>query len=312
MANENGSAVSGDTQQGANPVQDVAERGDADFNKLINETQPTGNAGGAKRATPGTLPQKDVSKDGVGDKTGTEEVVQQKAAPAETAADRSALIADVVKATLAGSRPAEQRAAPAKISDEDFNKKFGVLNVTDSHIQQLLDADPKKAAAALNTMFQGLNRQSLLMAQELFESRMKEMQDKFTPHVESWTRYQREQNEAKVEQQFYTDHPALADEKDLVAEIRDAMVLRVQSGQLKFSSQTEANKAVADAAMKIVTRMQKPQGDAAGDGTRAQTASTAKPNVGRQMASASSAGRAGTGKAPQLSVAEEIFGADAR
>lgn len=309
MANENGSAVSGDTQQGANPVQDVAERGDADFNRLINETQPTGNAGGAKRATPGTLPTKDVSKDPEGEKAA--EVVVAK--PAETAADRSALIADVVKATLAGSRPAEQRPAPQKISDEDFNKKFGVMNVTDAHIQQLLDADPKKAAAALNTMFQGLNRQSLLMAQELFESRMTEMQAKFTPHVESWTRYQREQNEAKVEQQFYTAFPALVDEKDLVAEIRDAMVLRVQSGQLKFSSQTEANKAVADAAMKIVSRMQKPQGDAAGDTTRGQTASTAKPNSGgRTMAAASSAGRAGTGKTAELSVAEQIFGADAR
>lgn len=311
MANEQGSVVSNDSQQGANPIQDVAERGDAEFNKLINETQPTGNTGAAKRATSGTIPTKDVSKDPEGEKA--VEVTPAKQAPTETPEQRSALIASVVKATLDGSRQPE-KVATRQISDEEFNKKFGVQNITEAHIQQILDADPKKAAAALNGMLQGLNRQSLLMAQELFQAELAKQRAEFEPHVKSWTSYQKQQNEARVEQQFYIDHPALADEKDLVSEIRDAMVLKVQQGQLKFATQQEANKAVADAAMKIVSRMQKPQGSANGTSSTGQSSQQTeqRPTGGRQMSAASSAGRAGTGKAATLTDAEMIFGADAR
>lgn len=306
MSTEQTSApVDNATQQGGNPVQGIEQQGEADFGKLINETKPAGNAGAPRR----DIPTKDVSNEPDPGKVVTTPVIAA-AAPATQQPSQADLIRDTVAATVQGLRQPQQQAAPKEVSPEEFDKKFRVVKVTDADITQLFDTDPKKAAAFLNGKIQGAVTQALLMAQELHESRIAEMRGEFEPHVKSWTAYQRQQHETAIEAKFFKDNPELADEKELVEEIKLSMIAKVNAGQVKFSSQDEANKAVADAAKKIVARMQKP---AATPSNGTQTAVPGQQqNQGRQMSAASSAGRAGTGKAAAQSDVDLIFGAEAR
>lgn len=300
MDNDNQQSGAGTEHiQGANPVQGVEQRGESDFSKQLSEQSGTqtqsGNQNTQDKNTASTTPPPAAKTPDVA---------------SATAATNAELIHSVVEATVAGMSKREQqqvRQDQRELSPEEFNKKYGVVQITESHMQQILDADPKKGAAALNNIIQGAVRQAMLMQQDLTASELSRMRGEFEPHVKSWQSYQQEQREVSLQNEFYKLHPDLSDERPLVEELTAAMVAKVQAGQLKISTKEEGFKAVADAAKKIVARMNKPVTN--GGQTNAGGNSGAAT---RQMSAASSAGRAGTGQAAAKSDVELVFGNDAR
>lgn len=283
--------------QGASPIPKLEARGERDFDKQLTEQ---GGAEKVETVTPVETTTPVVT---------TTPAVTPTTTPASTD-DRAALIRAAVEGTLAGiNKPAQQGRQPEKeLTDAEFNSKYGIPTIDAGIMQRLLDADPAKGALVLQNLLMQAVRSGALISKDLYTSDITKLRGEFEPHVKSWQDYQNERTENKAQEMFYTDHPDLKDEKELVMELKDALIAKIQSGQRKpFTSQKEANKAVADAARLLVARMNKP-------GTAAQggAAPAAIQPSTRQMSAASSAGRSGTGHATVKSAVEEVFGADAR
>jgi hypothetical protein len=294
-----------ETQSGQQPDKGIAHQGESDFTELTSgsSTAPAKIAP-TQESTTQIQPQTGTTP------TGAEQQTQTPTPPAapSTTIDPK-MLESIVSAAVRGSQPQTQAVAqPEKqLTDEEFNKKFGVVSVTPEHIAQLLDQDPKKAAVALNNLLQGVARQAVLMNQELTAAEVSRMRGEIDPHIKSWQTYQREVREQQVEAKFFKTYPDLANERDLVMTIKDSLIAKVQAGQLTFASEDEALKAVATATAATLARLNKT---AATAGTTQNTQTTGQ-NTGRQMSAASTAGRSGTGQATAKSDVEQIFGNDA-
>lgn len=223
-------------------------------------------------------------------------------------------LADKLAAPLAQQRQQQQQpAAPAKTPEQEraeFNQRYGIVDYTPEHITQLLGQDPVKAAAVLNAIQTNSLTAALRMANDVIEARLTEMKDQFVPHVESWKQYQAERQAQKNETDFYAAYPDLANEKEMVNEMRDAIVAKVQTGQLQFTSKDQIFKAVADSTRKILSRMNTQSSGGSSGGQTQTPKSTTQPSQ-RQMTVATATGRSGTGQAAAKSDVEEVFGSDA-
>lgn len=302
MANENQSGQG----QGA-PAQGTEESHAAELTAAINEsTQQGGSAQEAAQSTQGATTTAGTAATTTAANVATAGQQQQQPLTAD-------IIKGVVEATIRGSQPAQRQEPAKELSTEDFNKKFGIVNVTEAHIAQLLDQDPKKAAFALNQLLQANTAAAVRMAMELNNAELSKVRGEFDPHIKSWQAYQQEQRNTQAENQFFANNADLKDERDLVMTVKDAMIAKVQSGQIKFNTQEEAFQAVATACKQILTRMKGTgAGTAVGTtGATQQVLSTGGQGT-RQMSAASAAGRSGSGNAVTKNAAEEIFGADAR
>jgi len=276
-------------------------------------TQDFGAAVGAPAPTPETGTPPNVQDGGTGGSHDTPSgqtapVTQPAAAPQQSQAD---IIKATVDATTNALMRQQQAQAPAaadakELSTEEFNRKFGVVQVTPDHITALLDQDPKKGAATLNGLIQNTVRQAVLMALEVADGKISDVSSKFEPHINTWQSYHREVQAKAAEERFFKAHPALASERELVMEMKDAFIAKVQAGQIRFSSEQEAFSAVANAVNSILTKVR--GGANGGQAAQTQTGQTQH----RQMSAASSAGRTGTGQAAAKNVVDEIFGVDAR
>lgn len=311
---DNGSQGSG---SGTNPVQGQENTGSNDFNIQLAEMQPgKGSQVDSRGAEKTQQTQQTQQQTGADTGNRAQQATTQQTTPAQTSTSSQAdLIRSVVEATVGGIRKQEQASRPvAPMTPEDFNKKFRVPVATIEHVQALMDADPKKGAAALTKLLQDAATSGVLMARELFQDEIKSQRDAVEPHIKSWQTYQKELNEQKAEASFYKTYPELSDERELVNEIKDSFVAKVQAGQINFADQSSANKAVAEATKKILARMTTPAQGARTDGGTQQTQASQQQTQqkSRQMASASSAGASGTGQAKAKSDVELIFGSDAR
>jgi hypothetical protein len=301
------------TQSGQQTDEGITNLGESDFTSLTQtqtqtlpqqsqqsqqqtppeQTQQTGQPGQSEQGqTPPTIPP----------------AAPALATPAAPVFD-SRMLESVVEAAARGARGAQQAQQPTEkdLSPEEFNRKFGVVQVNESHIAALMDADPKKAAAVLNNLLQGSVAQAVRMANELHQAEFGRMREEITPHIQSWQQYQRERLDIQAKDRFFETNKDLLGEEDLVMTIKDAILTKVQSGQIRFTSEQEAFNAVATASRQLLTRMNKKT--AAVGGT--QNTQTTGQNTGRQMSTASAAGRSGTGQATALSDVEQIFGKDA-
>jgi hypothetical protein len=227
------------------------------------------------------------------------------------------LIEEIVSASVRGANAANQTKGEihqqtkdaAEMSPEQFNQKYGIVQVTPAHIAQLLDADPAKAAAALNNLLINNTRSAVLMAKDIIEAQLKAARSEYEPHVQSWQSYQQRQAEDARQNKFYTKYPQLANEKELVQEMIDSLTAKKQAGQVAFQTEDQVFQAVADASMKLLARMNKQAAPAQGNPA---TSTNGQSSTTRQMASAASPGRSGTGQATKVSDEESVFGADYR
>lgn len=202
-----------------------------------------------------------------------------------------------------------QQHAPAE-TPEQFNQRYGIQTYTAEHVTALLGQDPAKAAQVLNSLQQNTISAALRMANDIVEARLDAERKEYAPHISAWKEYQAQRANERAEADFYKSYPQLANEKDLVNEMKDAVIAKIQAGQLKFPDQTSAFKAVAAACERILARG-RPAGSTPSGGATSQPQQTPQ-SQGRQMAAVSTAGTSGTGKAATPSDVEAVFGPDAR
>lgn len=311
----------------ANPVGNLADQGSSSFDSALDAASATPPATQAPTTSSPTTPQ------GENGQTQVSPAAQQPAAqptkqtpPTEPAANGKPAPshAEIIQATadaVLRARDAQAPKAPpapksvaekpvGELTPQEFAERFGVTRANDALIQQIQGADPKAAAAALDTYGQNLVRQAVLMTMEVAEAKIKALEQSVRPHTDSWQAHQKQVREQQLETDFFKSHPDLQNERDLVMEMKDAMIARVNSGQVKFNNAQEAFDAVAAAARKILSRT--APGLTNGNPGPAAVAQQASPPPSRQMSAASSAGRAGSGQANPKSVVDDIFGSDAR
>lgn len=305
-----------------NAVSSLGNQGSQEFDSLISGNDPV--AGQQQGTTPpatgenvaqtsdagGTIPKKALKPD-----EGQAAPVTPPAAqpsPQQTQADIIRATAEAVaQAHMRGRTEAQPAAQPtqAELSPEEFTRKYNVTRANEDLIATILSADPKKASAALDQYGQNLVKQAILMTMELQDANLSKLRSDVDPHIKSWQSYQQERAAQAAEQRFFTSAPDLSQERDLVMELKDAFIAKVQAGQVRFENEQQAFQAVANAARTILKRVN-PQW---GQGTPA--AGQPAPTTGqpaRRMSVASSTGRSGTNAATAKSDVDLVFGADAR
>lgn len=317
-----------------NPVSTMGNQGSKDFDSAISETtqqqgttqessSPIENVQ-ATNASQGMIPRKQAPKDD-GDVQAVPQAVPQGDATTQTqptapAATTPQTQADIIRATAEAVAQAHVRAqqaqqptvqAPAEkeLSPEEFNKKFSVTRANEELVTTILGPDPRKAALALDQYGQNLVKQAILMTMELQGAELGRFRQEVTPHLQSWQTYQREREARAAEERFFKSAPDLANEKELVMELKDAFIAKVQAGQVRFTNETEAFNAVANAARSILKRVNPAWGQA---GAATSQAPTQGQPQARRMSVASTTGRSGSGQAAAKSDADLVFGADAR
>lgn len=252
---------------------------------------------------------------------------QGQAAPVQSQADIIKATADAIvnaQNDAARRQQANRSAEPARpLTADEFNAKYKVARAQPELVSTILGGDPVKAAAALNAYGQDLVQQAVLMTLDLAKADVDKVRGEFQPHIQSWQQYQQQVQAQQAESRFFTAHADLATEKDLVLELKDAFIAKVQAGQIRFENEQQAFQTVANAARNILQRIRGTgtngnagtNGGGTGGGTGQTTNGTGQTGgtpPGRQMSAATSAGRTGTGQATVKTDGEHVFGTDWR
>jgi len=302
-----------------NPDSSIGNQGSQDFNSLV------GGSDGGQRGQSHTEQKAPVTPADYAPAAQVQEpAMQDNQQPATTTPAAPTAVpqqsqADIIKATAEAivnaqraAQPQQPQAAPRTnqdLSPEEFNRKFGVTRANEQLVQTILGSDPKAAAAALDTYGQNLVKQAVLMALEVADASVAKVKGEFEPHINSWQQYHQTVREKALEQEFFTAHPDLANERELVKEMTDAMMAKKAAGQLQINNKQEAFSAVATATRHILTKY---GWNGKGGGQQAPATGQATPTGGRQMSAASSAGRSGSGTATAKTDVDAVFGEFAR
>jgi hypothetical protein len=311
-----------------NPVGSMGSQGSQDFDSMITTPQggstppPSQDGGGhpgenlgAQNDAAGKLPQKSLTPDAGQAPDGQGGQTAPSATPpaAQSQADIIRATAEAVAAAHVRGQQSQQHqpqgpAPKADLSPQEFQQKYNVTRANEELVSTILGQDPRKAAAALDQYGQNLVKQAILMTMELNEANLGKFREEVNPHLQSWQTYQRQQEAVAAEGRFFKAAPDLAGEKDLVMELKDAYLAKVQAGQIRFANEQEAFNAVANAARTILKRVNPAWGQGQSGG---QQAPTTGQQPGRRMSVASTTGRSGTGQAAAKSDVDMVFGADA-
>ncbi len=224
----------------------------------------------------------------------------QQAQPVQAVTPQTGLSeADLTRiATVAAgaSRQAIQQAQPPAqaqtMTDQEFAARYKTPQVSEQTMQAIMDADPKKGAAELNKLLRQTYTSALLMANDLHKAELGGLRNEFTPHITAFQTYKQQVDNQAAEGRFFQSNQDLAQERDLVMEVKDAFLAKVQRGEISFTSEAEAFKAVADNVRKIVNRM----GAQSTNGAGQQSQQVQGQPQQRRMATMTSQGRGGTGQ----------------
>lgn len=253
----------------------------------------------------------------------TQETVTQPAQTATTAQqqqvaaqpDINSIIRSTVESTaqaMAARQPAQtqQQQAPAAMSPEEFDRRYGIVRPNEEMMTRIIGQDPRVAAQTLDQIIQSNLTASVRMAADIVDAKLRELDTRYQPHISSWQAHQQEIANKAAEDRFFKTYPDLANEREVVMEIKDAFLAKVQAKQVHFADENQAFFAVANASRSLIQRI---RGGQQGSTQTGQSQQNKQQSSGRQMAAASSAGRTGTGRAAApTDVVTEVFGADAR
>lgn len=252
----------------------------------------------------GQTQQSDAAKTGTGQQTQQaatqqQQTTQQTQQSASPTIDPTALAKSIVQAQTLAQQQMKQQVAP-EMTNEEFNRKYGVRQITAQDVQAILDADPNKAAAHLNQLLDAKVRQAVLMAQGVVSQDIEGIRGQLTP----LQALRQEQVENTLMSDFKTLHPDLKDEDVLIKTFAQAYVARGQNfgGDKKLAFDTVA-KDVRDQIARL-------RGAGGGQGTQTppQATNTQQRQSSRTMAAVQTGGRAGSGPAKQANDIELIFG----
>jgi len=214
-------------------------------------------------------------------------------------------IRSIVEASVRGvqqQQPAAPAQPPRQMTQEEFNRHYGLPTVDAATYEAILGTGPDKPerAQALQALFHQSTRAAVLMAQEIVNNHIQSLRGDLNPVFAA----HQAQREAAIANKFFGKYPEFKGEESLINEIKDAFIAR----KANFASEDEAFNAVATQARQIIARFRQPA--AAAQPAGGQT----KPNGGsgqppaRTMTPSSQGGRGGTGVAASKSTAEQIFG----
>lgn len=273
--------------------------------------QPTPQAPAPRQVTPPVRPKQTVIADNTDGNAAAPTRQTEGDAPAAPSAPPAApsTLSDAELARIAAATAGAVRqivpqpaapAAPAAMSDAEFAARYKTPVVDAAFMQQLMDTDPAKGAAVLNGVLKQTYTSALLMANDLFQAEMSKMRGEIQPHVDSFKTFQAQQQKVALENEFYSLHPDLVNERDLVNEVIDSLQAKVARKELNFASKTDAFKAVADNVKRLLARM-----GATGtpDGGQ-QSPPTPQP---RRPAVATAQGRSGTGQPQNLTPMDKVM-----
>jgi hypothetical protein len=283
-----------------NPNTALGSQGSQEFNEIITTPAPAAAPAAAPVET--TKPVETAS---------TSQATQPPPTPSASGPSQAEIIRATAEAVAQAHLRGRTEATPTpakELSPEEFNRKYNVTRAHEELVTAIIGQDPKKAVAALDAYGQGLVKQAILMAMELSDANLGRYRDEVNPKLTAWEQYRSQQEAVAAEGRFYQFAPDLANERELINEIKDSFIAKVRAGQVKFSSEPEAFKAVAETARTILKKVNPSWGQGGG----ASQAQTQGQQQGRHMSVASSTGRSGTGQATVKSDAELVFGADAR
>lgn len=313
-------------------VASVGRQGTDDFASLLEsggggqQQQTEQRVSVDETVTPenGSVVKKTLPQQGAADNTQqrqTQQTQQQVVVPAKPAGVDPELLEQIVASAVRGTQAAQQqsRAEPEKaLSAQEFNAKYGIPEINETTVAAILDADPKKAAVALQQLLMANLRAGVLMGRDLSEASIAKTRTEFEPHVRSWKEHQAAQADRAAEDRFFTTHKDLAGERDLVLDtILPKFKALVADGSIKFRDEAHAFQQVADATRKLTARMNKQGAAATQSGQQSQQSQQSQSQQqqgtgGRQMAAASTTGQGGTGAGSAKSDEEAIFGSDWR
>lgn len=188
-----------------------------------------------------------------------------------------------------------------QLSEADFVRHFNIFQANDQVYESILGVKPDRPeqVKALDDALQGVARQAVTIARFEMANKVKELQAQLQPINKSL----QQQKETEYATRFYAQNTDLKDYEPMLREIVDAARAR----NMKFASDQEAMKYVADTARRLLGKTVPVPGQA--PGSVSNPAQTIQAPGARQMTPVSMGGRSGQGGAtPPKSTAERIFG----
>lgn len=210
-------------------------------------------------------------------------------------------IATVAGAAARGAVPQQQVQQPQQpaMTDEQFNARYRVPVVTAQTMQAINDPDPVKGAAALNALLKQTYTSSLLMANDLHTAEIARVRAEVSPHVREFQAFQQQRQAQAQHTRFTSAHPDIAQETDLINDVRDTFEARINRGEMqRFPDEPTAFKAVADNVRKLVARMNGANPSVDG-GQPSQVSQAPAAPVQRRPAVATQQGRGSSGQPQQ-------------
>jgi len=307
----------------------LADQGSQDFGDLTGSSSTQNTQQGASQNTGGQTDGSQNQQQGqqgqqtqTNQQTGQTQTSQQQAVPplqaptnvGQQQPDHAAIIRATVEATANAMAqrnvPAQQQTQQRELSADEFNQRYGIVRPNEQMLTAILGQDPKAAVATLDNLFQANLVASMRMANDIIEAKMKQLDDRYRPHIDSWQQHRQTIANQEAESRFFKAFPDLANERETVMEMKDAFITKVNAGQIRFANEQEAFNAVATATRSLLQRV---RGGGQGSTQTGQSHQNQHQSSGRQMSVASSAGRTGTGQAAAKgSIVDEVFGVDAR
>lgn len=250
-----------------------------------------------RQVTPPQRPQQQVVSDSQPAQQQQQEPQQQvqqtpAAAPSLSDADLTR-IAAVAAGAVRQSQPQQAPAQESPMTDEQFAARYRTPKVDAAVMQAILDTDPVKGAAALSALLKQTYTSALLMSNDLHQAEIAKVRGEFEPHISTFRAYQQQQQKVALENEFYSLHQDLANERELVNETIDAFQAKASRGEVRFTDKSQAFKAVADSVRKILSRMGATPANGGQQTPNHEASSSSGP---RKMAAATSQGRSATGQ----------------
>jgi hypothetical protein len=143
------------------------------------------------------------------------------------------------------------------------------------------------------------------MANDLHTAEIAKVRGELTPHVQAFQTFQQQQQKVALENEFYSLHADLANERELVNETIDAFQAKRARGELPPLTKEQAFKAVADNVRKLVARMGGANPNAnAGQPTQSPTT---PPPVQRRPAVLTQQGRGSSGQPQNATAMDKVM-----
>ena len=208
----------------------------------------------------------------------------------------------IARAVAEGVRQAQQSQADtgkAPLTPEQIKQQLGLYEMTAEDYKGMFGVDPQnpEQLATANRIFQAVAKNAVTVAALMQQNALGELKSSMDPYISVIRSQEAERQQAT----FYTESPDLKGYEALVHKEYE----NLKNSGRKFSSASEARKAVAEQTRATLKAIGITPQAAAQSGTTTQTTTTSPAPATRQMTTTSVGGRGGS-SATQVSPANKV------